>query len=499
MIRVLSNYGRLIATFVIGIVIVRIMAEIGPDAALIYLLLISSTGIAAMFKFALQNALVPALGLSIDGSGEHDFQKVYWTSFVLGVGAGLLSVVLFAGFWLVSDQLNFGALSQTTIAIALLGTAVQTFASSVGIVFLNLLLVERRLVAYNIMLVLDRALILVAATVIIVLPPATSVDDKLQLFYALVGGLTIVLQLGIYVLAVRGEPHLRLRRAPLVRQTTAWISAFIGWNAVVVIAFALFTRWPPLVVNWSLGELMTLTLSIVLLLIGYQRQLSMGLVVGLDAMVARLMGTENDGEASSLILRWTYILTVFATFSCALIGLFVETILALWFGDSLSESGWVPAMSADLFRIMSFGIAASILSEGWMKFLSGRGEVRAFAPPLLIAGIINIVGVIIASTLLEGQSALMAIALVFSGSFLVVNLGFVAVQTARRANVRLSAFYAVIAGPALIAACAAAPALFLHNGGWTMTNAAVALCILGVCALAALLTMPRFLARLSPA
>lgn len=482
--RVISNYMRLILTFVIGIVIVRIMAEIGSDAALIYLLLISSTGIAAMFKFALQNALVPALGLSIDGSGEHDFARVFWTSFVMGLGSGLVSGILFWIFWMVSDQLDFGDLSQRTVSIALASTAVQALSTSVGVVFLNLILVERRIITYNMLLILERVAILLPALLIFALDANTTIDRKVHLFYILAGVTTVLLQVLTYVLSNSKRPELRLRRTPLSWKTTRWIGVLIGWNAVVVIAFALFTRWPPLVVNWSMGETMTLTISIVLLLIGYQRQLSMGLVVGLDAMVARLIagGGEQNTDARVLIIRSTYILTIFAAFSVAAISLFVEDILVVWFSDSLDDSGWTPQRSADLFRIMSFGIAASVLSEGWMKFLSGRGEVVAYAPHLLIAGTLNIIGVGFASALLEPDQALKVIAVVFSASFVVVNFGFIGVNTARRLDVPVWRFYLIIALPALVAALATVPGVLMRQGAaeWSLGSAAIALAVLAV-------------------
>lgn len=499
MVRITSNYARLALTFALGIIIVRLMAELGPDAVLIYLLLISSTGIAALLKFALQNALVPALGLSIDGRGEHSFPTVLWTSLVFGVVAGFVSLLLFGIFWMFSSQLNLGELSQRTISIALFGTAIQAFSSSIGMVFLNLILVERRIVIYNVLQVLDRAVILLAAVVAFQLPAGTSIDTKVQIFYVLGSALLVALQIATYVVAVARRPDLQLRRTALNPDTNRWIGAFIGWNVVVVIAFAFFTRWPTLVVNWSLGEAMTLTIGIVLTVIGYQRQISMGLVVGLDALVARLSSDgKADGQmnANALILRSTYTLSAFSAFSVCALGLFIEPILMLWFGDTLTGTGWTPATSASLFRIMSFGIAASILAEGWMKFLSGQGNVSTFAPSLLLAGLVNMIGVFIAVTIFDGEAALRTIAIVFSASFVVVNLAVIALKTARGLGVTLWQLYAVIAVPVMMAALAGAPGIVMLQNGWHLWNTLSTLTILGVAALITLVIAPKVLSRL---
>lgn len=497
MARVLSNYARLILTFILGVIIVRVMAEIGAGAVLIYLLLVSSTGIAAMFKTALLNALVPALGLSIDGKGAHAFPTVLWTGFVAGIAAGCVSLLLFWVFWLFSGKMNFGDLSQNTITVALAATAFHSFASSVGTVYLNLVLVDRKIVRYNIILIVERAAYLLAALIVLFMPEAFSIDIRLQWFYLLTAGFIALLQLVTYYVAVRGRPEFRLRRAPLSRQTTAWIGKFIWWNAVVVIAFALFTRWPPLIVNWYIGEAMTLTIMIVLTLVGYQRQLAMGLVIGLDAAVARMMGGDGQASAKALMLQSTYMLSVFSTFSVVGIGLMAEPILSLWFGDTLAGSGWTPDFSAELFHIMSFGIAASILSEGWMKFLSGRGEVAAYAPHLIVAGCINALGTIFACVFFQGETALRVIAYIFSASFLVVNLGFIAVNLAQRAEVPMCSLMTAIALPALAAAIAATPGLLLYQNSWTNTEAALAIVSLGIVGIGMIIAMPRVLRRIN--
>ncbi len=496
--RIVSNYLRLASTFIFGLLIVRIMTEIGPDAALIYLLLVSSTGIAAMFKVALQNALIPVLGLSIDGKGEHGFSEMLWTSFAASALAGLFSIALFAIFWAVSGSLNFGALSASTIGVALLTTGIHAFISSIAIVFLNLILIDNRVVTYNILLILERAGGFVAAVIALMLPASYDMDTRVQVFYVLFALFVVLVQGLIYILAVRGKPEFRLRRAPMQFSGQAWVGKLLGWNAAVVIAFALFTRWPPLVVNWSMDEGMTLIIGIVLTLIGYQRQLSMGLVVGLDAMVSRYFGgggDDGEAQARALTLRFTYILSVFSAFSVALISLFVEPLLDLWIGDTLSETSWSAEACARLFRIMAFGIAVSIVSEGWMRYLSGKGEVGAFAPKLLIAGCIHILCVIAAVQFYDGLAALEVIAWSFSVVFLIVNLWFIAGETAKRLGVGRSTICAVMAVPAILAVIAAFPGLYYLAQGWTSLGTGISLGTLAFAGVVALMLTPLVVAK----
>lgn len=493
MTRIISNYLRLALTFVFGLLIIRIMAEIGPDAALIFLVLASSTGIAAMFKFSLQSALVPALGLSMDNKGQFSFDRILWISFVASLGAGLISILLFLVFWLFSDKLNFGELTKFTVGVALLCTAVQSFVSCISVVFLNLVLVDRRIISYNVLLVLERLTALIPALIVVFLPTAFDVNSRIQIFYALYVGLNILLQLFVYFIAVRKNNKFILRRTPIEKDGLAWIGKLIGWNTVVVIAFAMFTRFPPLVVNWTMGESMTLMVGLVLTLIGYQRQLSMGLVVGLDALVARFYGGAIDGaaQAQRLVLRSTYILTVFSAFSVVLISLFVEPIFDVWLGDTLNKSGWDSELSASMFRIMSLGIAVSIISEGWMRFLSGKGDISSYAPSLVTAGFIHILVVVSATALLQEKQAITVLSISFSLCFVIANLGFIIRQTAEKMNSSVAVIYKIMALPAGLAVLAAIVGYYFMRGGWTFTQLVLTLIVITTLAGLAIAMMSR--------
>ena len=217
----------------------------------------------------------------------------------------------------------------------------------------------------------------------------------------------------------------------------------------------LYTRVTTFAVNMELGATATMAIGLVLTLIGYQRQVAMGLVIGLDAVVSRHYGqATNDGEdqARLLVLNSSYMQAAFAAFSVTFLWIFAEPIFRLWLGDSLVGSGWEVSQSVLLFKIMSVGIAARSVSEGWMKFLSGKGEVAAYAPALVVGGIINVL--VLLWTLFYGPEgmALVLIAASYAVLHVIVQVGVIGWQVSRRLHLRITNLFFLISVPFAMAA-----------------------------------------------
>ena len=389
-VRLTSNYLRLGVTFVSGLAIVRMLAEVGTSTLNIYLILLAGTGFAFFMKIVMQESVIPLLGLSFEGQGGRDFARVYWTSFIFAVISSLFAIVVFLGLWLAREHFNLGALPAYVLGISLATGAFKTVFASLATPPLQAILISGNIISYNVFLSLERLVDLVVLAVLLGFLSNLSEEKLASIFFIISAALHCILHVVIFFFSKRLDPRFFLKPVVLTQEDFRWTRGIIGWNIGIVVAFLLYLRFSTIAVNISFGETPTLILGLVYLLIGYQRQVSMGLVVGLDAIVARTAGSRavkstRKVETQLIILRSSYVQSVFSFGSVILMWLLADAIFGFWIGDSLSESGWDQELAVSLFRIMSIGVLARSLSENWMKILNGQGLVGKYAP-WLVAG-----------------------------------------------------------------------------------------------------------------
>lgn len=452
--RIVSNYLRLIVTFGSGLLIVRLIAEIGAPALVLYLLILAGTGFAQAFKIVVQESVIPVLGLSYDGKNGRPFDGIYWFSMLLSLCAGGLALLIYGIIWLFGDYLDFGEISTTAFSVALATAGLRTVVSSAANPPLNAILISGHVVAYNLFLALERVVDLIAVVFVLWVLNTADMASQIIWFFVLSALLYAATQLACYIYAGRLDQRFKLRPAPLKPEDRVWVGKVFGWNIAVVVAFILYLRFSTFLINGTYGPDPTLVLGLVFLLIGYQRQISMGLVIGLDAAVSRLVGgalPDGKERARALLMRSTYIQAVFSLISLAAMVLFVELIFKLWFGDSLAQSNWDIGQASTLFRIMAIGVLARSFSETWMKFLGGQGLVGKYAGLLLTAAVTNAVIITLIAILSEWDAyrVMCAIAISFSVLYVIVHMGAIPVQLARSLDIPVSSLYLLLLQPIL--------------------------------------------------
>ena len=100
MLRIGSNYARLLTTFILGIAIVRILVGLGSDVFSVYALVTIGLGVGTMLKELLRLGLVPELGREFNDGlpNEVGFRVAYASSFVVALGfavSGALIMIVF--------------------------------------------------------------------------------------------------------------------------------------------------------------------------------------------------------------------------------------------------------------------------------------------------------------------------------------------------------------------------------------------------------------------
>ena len=451
--RVLSNYARLMVTFVTGFLVIRLLAEIGPSALVVYLLIAAGTGFAQFFKIVIQESVIPVLGLSHDEGLGRSFASVYWIALLASLVAGGFALAIFAVIWILRGSFDTGALGPVAFGVALGTGALRVVISALATPALNGILVAGRVVPYNGLLAAERLVDLVAVLLVPLLWAGAGEEAQAIGFFALSAGLYALVQGVSFAFAIRLDKRYIPRPAPVSRDDLGWVGGIFGWNIALVVAFILYLRLSTFVVNASFGEAETLVLGLVFLLIGYQRQIAMGLVIGLDAMMSRLIGAgRGTGAAAQMVLRATWVQAVFSFFSVVALVLFARPIFELWLGASLAGTGWDLDWTVELFSIMAIGVLARSLSESWMKFLGGKGRVGAYAPVILAGGLVN-AGVLGAVAMVgwDGRSALAVIAWSYATLHLIVHMGVLPWITLRELDLPRARFFAALAVPGVAA------------------------------------------------
>lgn len=429
--RIVSNYLRLLVTFASGLLIVRLLAEMGASTLNIYLIVVSGTGFAFFMKIVMQESVVPLLGLSFEGRENRSFARTYWVSFLFAGIASLFASAIFFALWLMRDKFDSGNLPVSTFALALASGALRTIVSSLATPPLQAVLVAGRVVAYNALLAAERLVDLVAVVAILLFATRATEAAQADMFFLSSAILYALVQAAAFVIARSTDRRFGLHPVRIGREDFVWTRGIFGWNIAIVVAFLLYLRFSTLAVNIAFGEGPTLVLGLVFLLIGYQRQISMGLVIGLDAMVARVYGggAGDHGKSAAIrdmILRSTYVQSVFSFGSVTILWVLADPLFRYWLGDSLHGSGWDVETAATLFRIMSLGVLARSLSENWMKILNGRGRVGTYAPWLLAGGAVYAV-IVLAGVILtkSADAVLLGLAVAFSSVYILNHIGVV--------------------------------------------------------------------------
>lgn len=495
--RLASNYVRLFLTFVMGVIIVRFLAAIGSSALSIYLLVAAGNGFAMVMRTTLRESVIPVMGQTYDGNHEANFARSFSLILRLSIMASIFAFSVFSIFWLMSRFFQTGDLAATTVFVAFVASGFKTALSALATPYVNVVLVSGRIVGFNAYSVAERATELLALILIFWLLPDASENTQTLLFFAGALFLVFLLQIFIFHFARKIEPRITESVAPASGKTRNWIYKLVGWNLLVVAAFLLYFRFSILFLNIRFGEAATILLGLVFLLIGYQRQIAVGLVIGMDAVISRQFGRKNTSsvnETKQFVLRTTYVQAAVSCLSITFLCIFVRPIFELWIGNTLDSETWDINRAVFLFRIIAVGFFARSVSENWMKFLNGKGSVKLYAVPLFIFATVYAVSLMIGAVLLDFDRLLAFLAIGFSFLHVVVHLGFIPYFTARELQVSILKILKPILLPFFLCGMVILTAISLNiDYGFNFTKMAILILSMSVAALILLFRRPTYI------
>lgn len=449
--RIGSNYIRLLLTLIIGLIVVRVLVgAIGTEAYGLIALLGSTVGIASIIQWVIQRSMVRELGAAYHTDDPDHFRGVFNAAVILCASAMLLTATAFAVFWLLIPLFNIKPELVPAARLFLTAVACQCCFAVTVAPFHNMLLVTERMVAFNLWRVVDRSVYLIAAGVV----AATTTGDAARDIglYGLLSAAQAVVVLGftsavVLVIEPWTRPRPSAARGPAFKQ----LLSVGGWNAGVVLAVDSQRQADALLMNIA-GLFYNALWGISFQLAAYIRMVSSGMTIGLDAVAARLTAKGDDAALRRLIHHSTR-LHGLAAFPPAL-GMLIlaDPMLRVWLGSRLEDPDQTIASALPMVRVLIVGLTAYAISDGWMFIFYGAGHIKRYAPIILAAALCNPLLALALLYLLPESSAYLGPAISYSTLLLIAHVFLMPMRTVGAMSIRLRDIYLPLIRPAIAAA-----------------------------------------------
>lgn len=470
-IRLGANYAQLLGSFIVGLFIIRLLLGLGESVYGVIAVLVAGTGLARMLREVLQTGSVPLLGQAWHAqvgandpvSERQNFARVFQAALWVAAAAGLLTVGFFGALnlsltWFdIPDSLRRAA--STFVWIRAIQAVVTTLLSPI----LTMILVREKMVAHNALILAERIFELIAALATLHWIGPDDPARALVVFAIIACTGTVATQLLAAAFLLVREPDLRPQRGLPSRNQVGALTSSLGWNALHALAMNLHLRLDVILMNSCFGVVAGMLFSIAAQAASYVRQLTMGLVVGIDALSARHRGAGQAERLQKLAKGQMTLQAAVVLPATGALLIAAEPLLALWLKGRLENPAQSLPDLALFCRLLVIGVAARSLSESWMATLTGTGNARRFAPLVLAGALLNPVVIGIGVAMLPEALGRLIPALSFSAIFLVVHLGLIPKVTATFLQVKMGDLYKPCAAPSLAIVFAAISLLVTNS------------------------------------
>ncbi len=423
-VRILSNYARMLITLALGLLFVRMMVAVDNQLYVVVALLGTSIGVAGIFKEAMRGSMVPELGLALHSGSVENFNSVFVNSFVIAAGAALFAISVLAAFYYFLTSFQISPDLLYAAKVFLLTRVIVTVVAIMAAPSTNLLPINGKMASMNIWMVLERGGEVAAAAIAIYLSSSESSSAVLITFSWMSAAAMTSVTLGWAVHGLTTVNGIRFLPNRISLSILARIAKTIGWNSFVSISFNLYFRFDMFIINILFGSAATFVFAIATQMLNYSRQLTTGIVQGLDSVFAKLHSeSEKGGSDHLMLMRQSGTMQALTTLSgCGFLMIYSPQIFQLWVGDKIDGDTLLTSNIVLTCRIMLIGVVARNLSEGWMRYLSGTGEVRRYAPILMVGAVLNPCIIFALYYTFDSEQAYWSVPVTFSALFVIVHL-----------------------------------------------------------------------------
>lgn len=392
LIRIISNYLRLLTTLCLGIALVPLLISwLGDQSFGLISLLGANIGLAAIFRQIIQQSLVRELGAAYHAGGEV-FESHYRAICFISVICAALSIVTFAAMILLLPFLDIppdmvGA-SRIFVAAQGINTAVMITLSPM----LNMYLVTERFIGYNVWFIGLRTASIISALVLGYIVGIKDTAVALQWYGIMMAAVSILVYIIAAAYIYTKDRRLMIRCLGVSRDALRSVFGTFSWNSVVQVAMNLHEQIPPLLLNIFVGPLANAAWGIGFRFVSYIRMATTGVQFGSDAVSARLAAHDDSDKAKKQLQQLIGIqtkLTAMVALPAAFgVLIYCWPIFHIWVGRTLKNYEFVMTTAVLMTRVLVWALAARSISETWMIVLYGAGYVRSYAKWVVIGGII---------------------------------------------------------------------------------------------------------------
>ena len=469
-VRIFSNYTRLLITFALGIIVVPLTIRwLGDQAFGIISLLGANLGLASIFLQIIQMSLVRELGHAFH-QDEETFQRNYATICVIAMICAALTVISFTIVFMVIPVFNISPEFVGPARVFVVGQGLYTAAMVLLAPILNMYLVKERFVGYNVWYIAVRAgnilSVLILGYVIVIDDPALGLS-----IHGLVwAGLSIIGMLIAAILMVRTDHRLMFRMKGSDKDARSQVLSTFSWNTGVQVAMNLHEQIPPLLLNLFSGIFANAAWGIGFRFVAYIRMCTTGVQFGSDAVSARMAsGTdteESNRQLQKLIGIQTKLTAMIALPAGIVVFVYGWPIFDVWVGGSLEDYNAVIPVAVFMSRVLAIALISRAISETWLIILYGAGYVKAYAPWVFAGGIFAPIASLILMLTLPRSMIVYAPPAVYAFVLVVVHLFGLPIIAGRCLNIQPSSLLLSLMRPLLatLIAIGSAIGLLMING-----------------------------------
>jgi len=452
MVRICSNYGRLTATVVIGIALVKAQFTLFGDAGFGVLSLIgASIGFGAMFQDLIRRSLIRELGAAWHAPEPAVFASVYNSAFVVSGAMSVLSLLAFGAIMAIIQLMRVPDEFATSVVVYLGAEGAFTFLLVLLAPAFNMYVVAERFIAYNLWVALHRSSYLAAALIMII--AGDDLTPGATMMYYIIAAVSFnTVMLFAFVINLLIRDHRLIPRPSMIdRGAVREIAHTSSWNNAVIIGMNLHERIAPFIINAFFGPIGNAIWGVAFRLVSYVRMLTLGMTFGVDAVSTRLSADEDSNKLLTLTRHSTRLHAMAAIPSALAVFVLADPIYRLWLGRNIQNTEQIIPAAVLMVRILVLGSASRAISDSWIRILYGAGHIRRYAPVVLIGGIFNPLLTVGLIFLLPDSISLNAPALAFTLILTVAHLILLPAVGAPCLGVRLRDMLSPIAKPAVVA------------------------------------------------
>ncbi|MCC7145461.1 MAG: oligosaccharide flippase family protein [Phycisphaeraceae bacterium] len=425
LVRVLTNYGRLAATLLIGLVIAPVLLHaVGKQGAGLIAFLTSVVAVSELSQRIIETVMVRELSAAYHSGDRTWFRSVYSSASLACAGAALVAMAVFAVILIFLHKFNINPPELLPAARwFILARMVEIVIVILVAPQLNLYLATERMAAYNLWLILRRGCYLLGALGLLL--PAALEPGRGVVLYAYVSSGLVLLSSLLFAGMIFWRDGQMIPRLSLVRRKALTeVVGVGGWNAMVMSAVIVPESIAQLIMNSQFGLVGNLIWGYAFQMSAYIRMLTSGMTTGLDAVTARISSSpDTRPQVQRLVYHATRLHGLMAFPALVGLSILAEPIIRVWVGNRPNFPPEEVGRTVNLMRILAVAWGLRSIADGWMAILYGAGHVRKYAPLILAGGFLNpLIALALVIWLPEGYRYLgpaWAFAVVLSGFFFI--------------------------------------------------------------------------------